>query len=369
MLKTRLTQIKVRLPSHAAGGALRVPAQGSVRIGPLAAIPNVLEEFGRPVSTVLAEVGLDKAFFLNPDNVIPMTALGRLFGRCEAETGCAHFGLLVGQRTRLTAFGPMGYLVLSAPTLGDGLSALSKYMALHDRGGAVVARAERDVFRLGYTITASDVPHSQHIHAVTAAIGLGIMRELIGPRWLPSAVTLPFPRPRDLGPYRRLFGDTLTFDSDLTSFIFPSALLERPTLGADDVLYRIMLDRVQELAYLEPDELVERVRRFVRLTLAMPGGSLKAAVTELGEHERTLRRKLARAGTTFEALRNEARQGLATHLLRTTKSPVAEIAALVGYADASSFTRAFERWTGMAPTTFRASHAKRANRGPAARSS
>jgi AraC-like DNA-binding protein len=47
------------------------------------------------------------------------------------------------------------------------------------------------------------------------------------------------------------------------------------------------------------------------------------------------------------------RQDTAQPLLRDGRLAVAEVAYLLGYEDPSSFQRAFRRWTGMSPRTFR----------------
>ena len=68
---------------------------------------------------------------------------------------------------------------------------------------------------------------------------------------------------------------------------------------------------------------------------------------------RTLHRRLKSAGTTFRFELDAARQSVSRELLENTALPVSEIANAVGYADSSSFIRAFQRWTGTTPSTFR----------------
>ena len=68
---------------------------------------------------------------------------------------------------------------------------------------------------------------------------------------------------------------------------------------------------------------------------------------------RTLGRRLEQAGTTFTALLDETRRALSEQYLRRTDFSVAEVAYLVGFAEASSFNRAFRRWTGRAPGDLR----------------
>ncbi len=69
--------------------------------------------------------------------------------------------------------------------------------------------------------------------------------------------------------------------------------------------------------------------------------------------ERTLKRKLAADATTYSQLVAEERRALATRLLRSDELSIDEVAARLGYSDATNFTRAFRRWTGMTPRAFR----------------
>jgi len=72
---------------------------------------------------------------------------------------------------------------------------------------------------------------------------------------------------------------------------------------------------------------------------------------------RTLRRRLAKEGTTLSRLLDEARLHRARNYLQhTPATTVTEIAQVLGYADETSFRRAFKRWTGESPKAYRAHH-------------
>jgi hypothetical protein len=70
---------------------------------------------------VLAGLGLDGAALDDMENRIPYVATGRLLNECAARTGCPHFGLLVGQRTRFAHLGLPGRLMQHSPSLRAGL--------------------------------------------------------------------------------------------------------------------------------------------------------------------------------------------------------------------------------------------------------
>jgi AraC-like DNA-binding protein len=68
---------------------------------------------------------------------------------------------------------------------------------------------------------------------------------------------------------------------------------------------------------------------------------------------RTLHRRLYEEGTSFVDLLDETRRELAAGYIRRSDYSVGEVAYLLGFAETSSFNRAFRRWTGMSPSEYR----------------
>ena len=69
--------------------------------------------------------------------------------------------------------------------------------------------------------------------------------------------------------------------------------------------------------------------------------------------EATLQQRLAERGTSFQELLDDTRCELAIGYLHQPALTVTEIAFLLGFTDASNFTRAFKRWKGVPPSNFR----------------
>jgi AraC-like DNA-binding protein len=114
---------------------------------------------------------------------------------------------------------------------------------------------------------------------------------------------------------------------------------------------RVALDY---LARLDRNDTVTQVRQRIRERLPSGVPSQAEVARALALSPRTLARRLEEAQTSFTALLDETRRSLAEQYLQRTDFSVAEVAYLVGFAESSSFNRAFRRWTGRAPGDARA---------------
>jgi AraC-like DNA-binding protein len=72
---------------------------------------------------------------------------------------------------------------------------------------------------------------------------------------------------------------------------------------------------------------------------------------------RALARKLAREGTTFSAILDDVRQDLGQGFVIGDELSLTEIAFQLGFSHVEAFYRAFRRWTGRTPLTYRHEHA------------
>lgn len=109
----------------------------------------------------------------------------------------------------------------------------------------------------------------------------------------------------------------------------------------------------QSLGLCSRIELADRVRRAVTDTLSEGVPTLSAIASELGVGPRTLQRRLFASGHSFQGIVDMARKDLAQRLLQETELCLAEIAFLTGFSEQSGFTRAFKRWAGQTPRSYR----------------
>lgn len=335
--------------------SLPIVPEGHLRIGGPLAIPEVLLHLGVDPGEVLASVGLDAHIFSDPEHPVPCTALGQLLSACVARTSCRHFGLLVGERGGPSSLGLVGLLIRQAPDVATAIRQAALYLHLHDRAAVLVLSAHDGVARMAYAIYTPGVASSEQIGEAAIAIACNVIRYLCGDAWTPTEVLLAGRRPADVRPYRRFFRAPVRFDADQNALVFPATVLDQRLPHADPEAQRLLLDEVRRLDQEVALDFQTKVRRVLRAGLIVGRCSADRTAALFAMQRRTLSRRLAAEGTSFEALLAEIRYEAARQLLTDTAMPVRQIAEAIGYADVSVFTRAFKRWSATTPTEWRAS--------------
>ena len=110
----------------------------------------------------------------------------------------------------------------------------------------------------------------------------------------------------------------------------------------------------EELSKFDDNASLERrVRMQVSQSLSPGVPTVSNIAGYFGMSGRTLQRRLSDRGYSFQTLVDESRRELAERLLKETEYPLAEVAFLTGFSEQSAFNRAFKRWAGQTPRSFR----------------
>ena len=324
-----------------------------VRIGPLMGIPALLQEFGHEPGPVIGSVGLTPGQFTDPDIEISYIAAGQLLAHCVALTGCEHFGLMLGMSAGPSSLGVAGFMLRSAPDVGNALRGLVQHLDLHDQGGAATLLIRGSETLLGYAIHQSGVKAADQIYDLAIAVGCNIMRALCGKAWKPAEVLLSHRQAQDLAPYRRFFRSPLRFNADQCAMVFPTHWLDQRNPAADTLLHRHLEREASHLHNLRKTGLASELRVMLRKSLAAGSCASGDIARQLHMHERTLNRKLHEEGTSFHRELDAIRYTMARQFLAESAMPIARIARVLNYAEVSAFSRAFKRWAGVSPAQWR----------------
>ena len=170
-----------------------------------------------------------------------------------------------------------------------------------------------------------------------------------GKNWKPLVVHLMMDRNRVIPGNRLLDGCRLEFSRPSTAISLPVGLLEaRVQLGAarDDIA-----GPVEEI--VDKSEFVTALQTIID-QYALDKGLSIDLIADLSEcSPRTLQRLLREQGLKYNDMVQNARKRHAVAMLRDSDLSITEIALRLHYNDTAHFTRAFRRWTGMAPSKYR----------------
>jgi AraC-like DNA-binding protein len=190
------------------------------------------------------------------------------------------------------------------------------------------------------------------------ALALRLARFATGLRLRPAEVQLPGPPARDDSEHRRLLADRVVWCAPRAAILFPASALDA-MLSPPDAPLRDALIAYADRALARLTEVGTFTRRVrEHLERELPTGvagatTLDLAAAELGINARTLRRRLADEGTTFFEQLDDVRRQLAVEYVERSSRPLTEVAALLGFGSTSALHKAFRRWTGRGPMTYR----------------
>ncbi|MDI3337962.1 AraC family transcriptional regulator ligand-binding domain-containing protein [Defluviimonas aestuarii] len=251
--------------------------------------------------------------------------------------------------------GALGLALKSAPTLGDSLARLERYFRLLT--DTAVYWLDRDGNRASLGIEGCTPDHAALTLRNECALAAVVrnMHAFVRDGLTLDYVTFRHACPDDPMRYAAHFGCRVIFGAPRDAIAMPVRALDLPNRIGDKAISDFLtchLDRELNASSGQPPMRVELSRR---LSSALSTGVPHAAALacEMGMSERTFFRRLAEEGTTYRDVVRDVQIRLARELLERGDCSIAEVAFLTGFAEQSTFGRAFKRWIGQAPAEFR----------------
>ena len=151
------------------------------------------------------------------------------------------------------------------------------------------------------------------------------------------------------------FGCPVRFGSDMDALLVSHDTMQAPNRVGDPSIVRFFDTHLEKQLsqYDDNASLERRVRMQISRSLSQGIPTISIIAKYFGMSGRTLQRRLSERGYSFQALVDESRRELAERLLKETEYPLAEVAFLTGFSEQSAFNRAFKRWAGQTPRSFR----------------
>jgi AraC-like DNA-binding protein len=327
-------------------GILAVPASAmsafshhfSHRSLTLIHVPRFLTDRGLRAAPILRDGGIVPSLLGDPEAWFDRDVCFRLEDHVARATGSRFYGPQIANHYELPQFGWWGRSIAQSPNLWAGLNFACNTVDTMQKGTQFrLARRPGSVHLNFKYLGRGPLDPVQHIFGT-----LVVLRKIGLMTGEPGAISVKLARsysPMFEG-LRDFLGDSIIFDSDSDGVVFDSDILGASLDGnppAPTPFLETTHDAIALIARMLPYEHPTRERVARRLNISA----------------RTLQRRLNDWGITFEELVDEYRRDRALRLLMRDDHSVLEIAYSLGYSDPAHFTRAFKRWFGVSPRTYR----------------
>ena len=183
-----------------------------------------------------------------------------------------------------------------------------------------------------------------------------VLRDMTETTISPILVAFKHGPPSNTSDHQAWFNCPVLFNQESNFISYRKSDLDTRTAKADRSINQFLLQRIEEEAKdmkLNPGKLVVEVKNLIRDALPSGIPNKDKVGRHIGLSNRTLSRRLAEYGITFRELIEETQQEISKELLHKTSQTISEIAFQTGFSEQSAFNRAFKRWTGQSPTSFR----------------
>ncbi len=331
----------------------------SVSAGYAGAMVDFAVARGADRAALVALAGVDPALAGGPDARVDFADFMALLRAAANATGDPAFALHFGAESQFHEISVVGMISHNAATMGEAFTQLNRYARLvvdaegHDAGGRfAIVRRDGETWLEDRIRNPDAVP--ELVESAFARF-ISTTRRFLGDVPMAKAVWLTASAPAHADQITRVMGVPVQFSANRNAIAIHESWLSLPLTGSNRYVFGVLIDRADTLlAEMERNtSLSGRVEAAVLAVLHKGPVAMAAIAGTLGIGKSTLYRRLRDEGTSFERLVDALRHRMALHYLGSRKVSVNETAYLLGFSDPAAFSRAFRRWTGVAPGVHR----------------
>ncbi len=290
-----------------------------------------------------------------PEALVPVQCYLSFWDEAQALYGLPGLPTALAMAIPFGAFGALDYLVGSADTVAGccesarlhfAMVAKDARLEIESLSGGEHALRVRSLGQQSVPTAAQEFVLAAVFHRLNYVCAGNFKSRLLG---------LPIPSPGTDEVRTRLFGVVPTYGYPFAEMLIDAETWGASTRSADPFLHATLKRMAEQLQISEPDDspLEQALRARLRSALAQGRADPGRLASLMGVSERTLQRRLGELGRSFTDVVEDFRREEAARLLRQSALPLVEVASRLGYAEQTSFTRAFRRWTGSTPGAWR----------------
>ena len=331
------------------------PSERQMRAANFGGFADLVRSLGGDPRGILERHGMDPRTIRDPDHYIDCKSLVDVFEYCSTLFDEPLFGLRLAQIQEPDVFGCVAALCRAAPTFRDAVECLIDYIPVAHSPATMLELVEgKQTVELRWSVR-MDIGSNNQANYQAVLLDTKLLQQLGGRAFRPSYINLVVEaRGKDIAEIEDSVGCPFHSGAATNAIAFPAGMLGRPVASANRLLFRLLggyLDRVKASSRTT---IVEQVEDYVRGSLPSGNCSIERCAKKLGMSVRTLQSHLSDSGVRFSDILESQRIEFAKTYLEQGHLALDEVAILLGYSEQSSFGRAFKRWTGSTPQSYRA---------------
>ena len=315
---------------------------------------RLLEMQGIDPYPLLREVGIDPEIIHQPNARLPSGLIDLFFTQAAGVFVDPAFGLRAAHCWHPSNLGVLGYAWLSSRTLRRGLMRTERYLRILGERSTCRCVDSAEGLRFIYNAGRGEAAVGHFLVDFMLSVTLDICRKNVGQPLNPTIVYLSRPTPVNPQPYLDYFKCEVVFGASEDTFVLATAdadaLLPSANPELADTFDAIL---AEQFVQMNKADIISRCKTFLLNHLISGEPFVDDLVKALGMSRRTLQRKLLALGSSYQQILEETRYTLAQRYLDDLSKSITEITFLLGFSEQAAFTRAFKRWSGMAPTDYR----------------
>ena len=317
-------------------------------------------EKGATREVLLSESGLTEQDLSDQDNRIPVAAYQTMIGTAIMQTGDTALLLRHTLDSRLETMSVVGQIVHTSASLRHSIEQLNRYLHLMGDVELPIGVDRFEVLRTDEGLWIVDhlilPPEQAAWSEISFARFISEFRRSFPGATFEIGMEVTYPPPPHVDQYPELFRVPVQFNAKRNALQIdlvwdsPDTEFEPGNAYAFGVFTR---HADEMLAKLQADTSI-RAQIEAQILPKLHEGtiSMDKVAKDLAMSRQTLYRRLKKENVTFAEIHDGLRQRMATQYLEGQKVTVNETAYLLGFSEASSFVRAFKRWTGLSPTAY-----------------
>lgn len=305
---------------------------------------------------LLERVGLSEQDLKEGHDRISANAQARLLEVAAEALHDPALGLHLAEGVNPREMGLLFYVTSAGKDLGEALALFARYCRIVNEAIRLqLKRRESDLVVEGQFIGVTRFRATQNAEFGVAVV-LKMLREITGRTIHPTTITLIHVRNAHARELERFCGCPIEFSGSSGQVVFSHQSLTAPLITKDVHLLealRPICDEAAKQRETGPGSLRAAVENEAQKLLPHGKAQRENVAKRLAMSPRTLARKLASEGTTYEEVIDELRRTLALQYINISSISLSQMAWLLGYEGSTSFNHAFRRWTGAPPSAAR----------------